>query len=458
MRVLRSGMLVLAANLTEVLSALVRNLILARLLTVEQFGIAATFAILMTLVETFQNAGLNRMIVQDPEAMQPHFMASLHGTQLVIGVAAGVLMAILAWPFAWAMDTPTLVVAYLTMAVIPLCTGFTHLETFRAQREGRFAPQALRSFISQPIGVLAVWPGFWWFGDYRAALVAIFAQQLSAIVLTHVAVRERFALAYDRDIWRRAFAFAWPLTLNGFLMFWVVNGDRMVVSNRFGAATLAWLSVALMLTMMPANLVARTVQTLALPALARNQHDGRQFAKLYNMTTTSLALVGVSMTLGLVLLGKYVLLILFGERYLPAQALLGLVACMNGVRLIRAAPVIAAMARGETRNPLYANIIRACAIPLAFAAAWQTGDLTLMLGVGIGGEVVAAIASGVLAWRHVRVPGRQYLICTALALCAMVGALAIPSLGWWAGMPTATGMAGLVIIGAVQWRGMKGRR
>lgn len=421
---MRSGMIVLAANLVEVFSALLRNVILARLLTVEQFGIAATFAILMTLIEAFQNIGLNRMIVQDRRADDPHFMASLHGAQLAVGAFAGLLMIGLAWVYAFGMGTPELLGAYMLMAAIPLINGLIHLETFRAQRQGRFMPQALRSLLSQPVGLLAVFPGYWWLGDYRTVLVAIFAQQLTAAILTHVAVRERFVLAFDRAIWRRAFTFGWPLTVNGVFMFWVLNGDRMVIFNQFGATTLGWFSAALMLTVTPTNMIAKTLQTITLPMLARSQDDQRRFQQIFDASVSAIALLVVAMALTMLLIGKYFLLILFGANYLPATEVLAYLACMSGLRLMRAVPVVAAMARGETRNPLYSNILRSLAIPLALVAALVTGNLVAVVMVGIGGEVVAALASGLLARFRVGLGERHYMFCLGLALLCMASAIA----------------------------------
>lgn len=419
MKLLRSGAVVLAANLVEVGSALLRNVILARLLSVEQFGLAATFAILMTLIEAFQNAGLNRMIVQDRDADDPRFMASLHGAQIVIGVAAGAVTALLAWPYSIGMGTPGLLGAYLAMAAIPVASGFVHLGTYRAQRAGRFGPQALRSFLSQPIGLLAVFPGYWWFGDYRAMVVAIFAQQLSAIVLTHVAVGERFAVARDPAVWRRALAFGWPMTINGLLMFWVLNGDRMIVNNRFGAEALGLFSAALLLTLTPANLIAKTLQTITLPMLAREQDSPARFQTIHDRNTSLAALIALAMVAAAMLLGELAVTLLFGARYVAAADVLALLAAVSGLRLMRAMSAIAAMARGETRNPLYTNILRAATIPVALLVAIRTSDLAAMLWVGVAGEFASAAFSALLARRRAGVGARHFLIVLAVSTTAM---------------------------------------
>ena len=430
-KALRSGTLVLLANVVDVAAILVRNIILARLLPVEQFGLAATFAILMTMIETFQNIGLNRLVVQDARADSPAFVARLHGAQIAVSLVAALLLAALAYPFALALGTPGLAPAYLLLAIVPLANAFINLETFRVQREGRFGPQVLRSLLSQPISVLVIFPAYCWLGDHRTAIVAILTQQLAAMVLTHVRVRPVFRFAYDAAVLRLVIRFGWPLIANGLLMFLILNGDRIIVLNRFGPAALGWFSAAVMLTLTPANLVAKSLQTMALPALARARLDTAAFQKSYDATCSIAALAAIACILGTMLLGPAGIAILFGQRFVPAIDFLAPLACMNALRLLRVAPTIAAMAHGETRNPLYANLIRALGVPAAISAAGLTGAIAPMILMGIIAELAGAITAGALAHRGAAISGRHYRhLLLLLALCIIAVLLATWASGY----------------------------
>lgn len=422
---LRSGAMVLAANMVDVASVLLRNIILARLLPVEQFGLAATFSILMTMIETFQNVGLNRLVVQDARADNPQFVASLHGAQIAISIGAALLLAALAYPFALGMGSPRLTFGYLLLALVPLANAFVNLETFRMQRDGRFGPQVLRSLLSQPIGLLAIFPGYLWLGDHRTALFAIIAQQVAAVVLTHVKVRPRFRIAFDGAVARTVAAFGWPLIANGLLMFLILNGDRIIVLDRFGPAALGWFSAAVMLTLTPANLILRSLQTVTLPSLSRARSDRADFQRIYDASCSTTALAGLVAVLGTLLFGDIIIALLFGEKFLPAAAVLAPLACMNALRLLRVAPTVAAMAHGETRNPLYANLVRALGFPAAAAAAALTGAIEPMIVAAIAAEIAGAITAGTLAHRRAGISGTHFSrLFLLLALC-IIAALTI---------------------------------
>ena len=446
MAMIRSGMIVLVANCVDVGAVLARNVILARLLSVEQFGLASTFAILMTMIETFQNVGLNRLVVQNARADDPSFVASLHGAQIVVSMGAAAVLALLAFPFAMLMGTPSLAPAYLLMAIVPLVNAFTNLESFRVQREGRFGPQVIRSLLSQPIGLLVILPAYWWLGDHRTALVAIIAQQAAAAILTHVAAGRPYRVAFDRLVWRRVMAFGWPLIANGLLMFLILDGDRMVVLNRFGPAALGWFSAAVMLTLTPANLIAKSLQTITLPALARAQAEPLTFRRIYDASLACAALIVVGMVVGTLLLGELVLTALFGAKFLPASAFLTALACMNGMRLFRAVPAIAAMARGDSRNPLYANFVRVLGVPAALIAALAAGAIAPMLLAGVLTELASAAVASVLARRQVGANGHcDALILSMLALCVSA-AFAVSYYGGYLWLILLPPVAALVFI------------
>ena len=57
----------------------IRNMILARMLTRADFGIAATFAMMITLLEFSSKLGVARFVVRDKEGGQADFLAAAQG-------------------------------------------------------------------------------------------------------------------------------------------------------------------------------------------------------------------------------------------------------------------------------------------------------------------------------------------------------------------------------------------
>lgn len=430
MKLVRSGTIVLLGSITDFGAQLLRNSIFARLLTVSDFGVVATFSILMTLIDTAVSNGLSRMIVQARDADDPTLQASLHTVQVLLAIFASLLLMVIAWPYSIVMGTPQQGWAYASLALIPVLRGLAHLDSLRLQRHGQFAPSVIRQTLPPIVALIAIWPAYIWLKDYRLVLVTIYAQQIALLVASHIGAQRPYRLGFNRSHMKRAFAFGWPLMANALLIYFVVNGDRIVVSNQFGIETLGWFSAAVMLTLMPINFVANALQTLALPAMAKQQDDSIGLQRQFDLVASLFALIGVGFVSGTALLGREVLTLMFGVKFVPATPYLLLLSIMQAIRMLRVACSIASMARGETKNPLYTNVVRGVFIPMSLLVALSTHDIFLMIAVGIVGEIVATLTGAWLAHRKVDLARQQFhfiFISTVIA-CVTIAAVALN--GW----------------------------
>jgi len=82
---LRTAFVILSGNAATSLLLLVRNLVIARLISVEDYGIAATFGIVMALIEMASYLGMQQQIVQSKDGEDPRFQASLCLTSAPVG-------------------------------------------------------------------------------------------------------------------------------------------------------------------------------------------------------------------------------------------------------------------------------------------------------------------------------------------------------------------------------------
>ena len=85
----KSAMLLLSGNIFGAIMLLARNLVVARLTTIEDYGIAATFAISMAVVEMMTTLGLHQMIIQDSKGDDPDLQAGLQGFHLLRALFPG---------------------------------------------------------------------------------------------------------------------------------------------------------------------------------------------------------------------------------------------------------------------------------------------------------------------------------------------------------------------------------
>src|SRR5688500_379681 len=89
----------------------VRNMILARVLTKSDFGVAATLGMVITVLEFSAKLGIARFVVQDKEGHQPNFIAAAHLMQFLAGALGAALMVASAPLLERLFEVPTLSIA-----------------------------------------------------------------------------------------------------------------------------------------------------------------------------------------------------------------------------------------------------------------------------------------------------------------------------------------------------------
>ena len=236
---LRSALLILSGNATASLLLLIRNLLVGRLIPVEDYGIAATFAVAMAVVEMASALGLQQQIVQAKDGDDPHFQSALQGFQVLRGVLSGLVLVLIAGPMANFLAIPQVTWAYQLLALVPVLTALTHFDIHRLNRQMVFWPLLLTGAVPALISVLVLWPLAHWFGDWRVMLYSILIQALIGTVVSHILAKRPYRIVLDPAIMRSSLRFGWPLLVNAVLLFFVFQGDRLIVGRLSGMQALA---------------------------------------------------------------------------------------------------------------------------------------------------------------------------------------------------------------------------
>jgi O-antigen/teichoic acid export membrane protein len=416
-----NSVLVLAGNLTIAACSFLRNIVIAHSVTVSDFGIAATFALVVSLIELGTDTGIDRQIVTGDRSKVRSLIANGHSFLVLRGSVAAGLLGFAAIPIARLFHLPHLVWAFASLALIPLIRGFSNLESFRKQRRQQMYPAflldvipAIGSLITSFIVVRIV-------ADYRAMLYTMIAHAVYHVVTSHLISRRRYRMAWDRSTIDQLVRFGWPLAINGLLVFGNIHADRAIVAAVFPTEQLGIYSAAMLIYMVPAMIAARTIRTLLLTRLARLKDD--PIALQRNAVRFNSLLVCLS-TLGLIagwFLFPSVFLIAFGSRYSEGLGLLSVLASVFFFRLLRVGPNTIALTLGHAKNTMYSNLSRLLVVPIALLVAISLQDLLPFLLVLLVGEAIAwFLACGLLA---VVVPSLRLINSRVTAI--LMGGLAI---------------------------------
>jgi O-antigen/teichoic acid export membrane protein len=120
----KSGSVLLLANLAEVAFPFIRNILLARLLSQENFGVAVSLAMIVALVEIGFDFGIPVSAVRYQATDDPKkALATLHTLQLTRAIMVGALIMALSPLLAIIFKSPHATWAYVVVGCATMSIG-----------------------------------------------------------------------------------------------------------------------------------------------------------------------------------------------------------------------------------------------------------------------------------------------------------------------------------------------
>ncbi len=425
--------------------ALVRHVIVGRLLSPDDLGIAAVLMVCSAMLELFTQFSVDKLLVQSRDGDDPKLQGAAQSFLAIRGIVVGVAAIALAHPIAGLFGVPEAAWAFAAFGAVPLIGGLRHLDCKRAHRQARFVGDMAVEVVPQVLVTALAWPILSWIGGYAGVVWLLVLKAALSAGMSHVVADRAYGWSWSAVHAKRIIAFGWPLLAGSAVMVLVTQGDQLIVGAGYSMRTLGIYAVAATLSLALATMIASISSTLMLPALSQRGDDAGAFSRAHSIGVIVHASTGLLCGAVLVTGGDTLITTLYGPEYTEAGVLLGLLGVMQAVRLMRVSPTVVCVSRGDTVGPLLANLCRAAALPVAVGVvAAGLGVLWIILA-GVVGELLAVCVLSARAHRRHGVELAPTLVATGglvamLALCMITNVVL--------GVVSGAAAAGVLVAGA----------
>ncbi|EDN70141.1 polysaccharide biosynthesis protein [Beggiatoa sp. PS] len=368
----------------------VRNIILARLLGPEQFGMAATFLLTVSLLEMSSNFNLDKLLIQSKQGDDPDFQATVHSFQVLRGILLSVVLLLLAYPISAWFNLSQSLWAYQCLAIIPLIRAFLHLDNKRCQRNLNYLPEVSIELVQQTLTLIAAVSLLIWWQDYRVVLGMLIIQAMVLVVTSHLVAQRQYSLGWHPLFAKQMIQFGWPLLLNGILLYIIFQGDKVAVGRFFSMTELGLYTVAATLAMIAAELLVKIIVALFLPLLSKVQNDTLKFTEQYQFLSDLLIALAIALSTVFIIASEPIIHLFYGEAYQTAAVLMIWLSIAQAIGLMRLALTVAALAKGDSRSPTWASAYRVLGL-LGIVWAVQENELIWIVFSAIAAEVLAFV-------------------------------------------------------------------
>jgi O-antigen/teichoic acid export membrane protein len=432
------------------------NLILARLLFPEAFGITALVWVVLDGLHMVSDLGLGPFIIQDPRGDEPSLLNTTWTLQVVRGFGVGVCALLLARPVAAFYGQPALASLLPLAGLVAVLKGLQSTSLYTLNRRLHLSKIVLLELLTQAVAAVVMVVIAW---RCAAAWVLVVGALAGVLVRTCVSHRllpgTRNRLHLHRGAGRALFRFGRWILLSTPLVFLAGQADRILLGRLVPLDVLGVYSIAARLAQLAGEAGLQVSELALYPAMAQGARANPEALGSEVRKARSIVLpVGVLSTLALVLLAPPFFHLLYDQRYQAAVWMAQLLGASVWVNILQGSADRALLAVGDSRALVVTNgakflaTVGACA--LGFALFGVPG---FIVGLACGALAGYAVVQLMLARHEVNTVQQDIGHTGMLLLAGLVAAAghrAWPGPGGQAAWPSLA-ISGAVLLAVGAW-------
>lgn len=315
----------LGSKFINVAVQLVITMVLARLLTPEEYGTVAVLTAFSGIFTILADAGISTAIAQSQDLARDDY-ERLFFLSLLLGIVLSVAFFVLAIGVSWFYGDPIYVPLGGVMTMAVLFNALNMVPNGILIKECKFKLIAVRLVVcTVVVGAIAILLAFLGFGCYAIVLNTVLTA-LFVLVWNLVGSHLRMSMGDVRGVLRKVGSFS-AFNLGSSLIGWFANNaDSLVVGKLFGAAELGYYNKAYSLYAYPLNVLTAPITSTLLPFLAPLQNDREVLYRKFFSVFRRISFISALCTAWMNVCAAEVITILYGDTWAPAIPLLAILA------------------------------------------------------------------------------------------------------------------------------------
>jgi O-antigen/teichoic acid export membrane protein len=382
---------------------LLSTLILVRLLTPADFGIAAMAMLVVGTVEVISHTGQQLAIIRHPNPTREHY-DSAWTISVLMGIGLSICIFAAA-PLATAyFRTPQAALVIRCLALRTLVDGFENVGVFEFGRELQFrnsfsyvVAQRLATFFVTITAALVL-------RNYWALVIGIVADRCARVTFSYLLhpFRPRIAFGKVRELWSFSM-WTWARQIGAYLTSradeFIVSGMGMV-GGLPGSVAMGRYNVAADVAASPTDELVTPIVTTLFPVMAKIQGDMGALRSLFLKALSWSAIVCSATSVGVALVSNGIVALILGDQWLPIRTIMPWLALSQGVLVLGASVYVVFDVLGQPKSSALAQwsrllLLLAVLVPLS----WER-NLDI---IAIGRLAVDCVITPTLLWRVRRV-------------------------------------------------------
>ena len=305
------------------------GLVLARLLTPSEYGIMAILTIFIAVSNSIVDSGFSNALIRKTDARRVDYNTVFLFNLLVSGLLYVVLF--LAAPaISRFFKEPLLVEVMRVIGWVLVINALAIIPRTLFVKEVNFKTQTKVSLIASiSSGVIGIGMALAGLGVWSLVGQQLSRQLLNTLFLW-IYCTWRPAWEFSMQSFKELFGFGSKLLLSGLLDTGFKEIYSLVIGRCYTAAQLGQYTRANQFNQIFSSNLTTVIQRVSYPVLSSIQDESERLREAYRKVIKSTMLISFACMLGLAAVARPLILILIGEKWLPAVGFLQII-CFNGM-------------------------------------------------------------------------------------------------------------------------------
>lgn len=383
------------------------QIILARMLLPEHFGLIGMILVFIALSNSLVDSGFTQALIRERNASQVDYSTVFYFNLLISMMIYGILY-VTAPVISSFFGEPQLVSLVRVLSIGIVINSFAIIPKAMFAKEVNFKAQAAINLSASIIsGVIAIGLAMAGYGVWSLVLRQL---SLNAIQSLLFALTKKWipSLVFSIASFKRLFGFGWKLLVSGLIDTFYTNVYFLIIGRQYSAVQLGFYTNASRFSEIVSQNLAATILRVTYPVLSSIQDEHERLKQSYKNITKLAAFLIFPIMVGMAAVGEPLVLLVFGEKWLPMVPYFQLLSIAGMLYPILALDLSILQVKGRSDLYLQLEIINKISLTILLV-------LAVWLELGVIGLIAAAILNTYLEFfvnshfskREVAYPARE---------------------------------------------------
>lgn len=333
------------------------SIILARILSPEEFGLVGMIAIFIALGNSLMDSGFSGALIRK-ENVTDKDLSTVFYTNLILSIIIYAILFVSAPFIAEFLNTPILVKLVRILSLSVLIMSFTQVQKVNFIRKIDFRTQAIISLAASLVsGIASIWMALDGYGVWSLVVQQLSKQAVVSLLLWIFSTWKPSAV-FSWSSFKEMFYFGSKLLACSIISVIWNEIYSLVIGKMYNPVSVGYFTRAEKFKSLVTSNIGQVVQRVGYPVMSSIQNDPQRQVRVYRKVVRLTMLITSTLVMGLIGCADAMIEVLIGAKWLPAAEYLRILG-LSGIFLpLILSSVNVFNANGKSDKTLLLEIIK----------------------------------------------------------------------------------------------------